>query len=162
MSSSVSQTFARFQPFRLDLNVPIYVSARMVPQLPESFSKNTLFWTCYKFLANFSLHSASALPWERGRGVYTYISNEIFFWCMLSLHLLLLLLGIRFFFNFSSLNNRITPPTSDLPLVYLLSKISLYILVSVKFKGTCFTWVHTQRHLIPFHCAARLNTSMEP
>lgn len=67
MSSSVSQTFARFQPFRLDLNVPIYVSARMVPQLPESFSKNTLFWTCYKFLANFSLHSASALPWERGR-----------------------------------------------------------------------------------------------
>lgn len=33
----------------------------------KSFSKNTLFWTCYKFLANFSLPSASALSWKRGR-----------------------------------------------------------------------------------------------
>lgn len=50
MLSSVSRAFARFQPFCLDLNVPIYVSARMVPQLPEKVSAKIL---CFEPVTNF-------------------------------------------------------------------------------------------------------------
>lgn len=50
MLSSVSQAFARFQPFCLDLNVPISVSARMVPQLPEKVSAKIL---CFEPATNF-------------------------------------------------------------------------------------------------------------